>query len=98
MDDYINEKKGKIDKDVVWNIFHEIVLGVKDIHDANLVHLDLKPSNILIHESGCMKIGDFGISATTPVDLRFLKGEGDRRYMAPDLLREEFDKPADIFR
>jgi hypothetical protein len=30
--------------------------------------------------------------------MRWVRGEGDRRYMAPDLLREEFDKPADIFR
>ncbi|KAI7900086.1 kinase-like domain-containing protein [Cokeromyces recurvatus] len=29
--------------------------------------------------------------------MKWVKGEGDRRYMAPDLLRENFDKPADIF-
>lgn len=24
--------------------------------------------------------------------------EGDRRYMAPELLQDQFDKPADVFR
>lgn len=67
MEDYIKFKKGRIDKKIVWDIFYEIVLGVKDIHAANLVHLDLKPANIFIDEAGCIKIGDFGISAQTPV-------------------------------
>lgn len=29
--------------------------------------------------------------------MRWVKGEGDRKYMAPELLREDFDKPADIY-
>ncbi|KAG0180939.1 hypothetical protein DFQ28_004745 [Apophysomyces sp. BC1034] len=33
----------------------------------------------------------------TATNTKLIKGEGDRRYMAPDLLREQFDKPADIF-
>ncbi|KAI7888510.1 kinase-like domain-containing protein [Mucor mucedo] len=96
LDKFIEFKQRKIPQDIVWKIFHEIVLGVRDIHQADVVHLDLKPSNILIDDEGYIKIGDFGISVHTP-DVRWVKGEGDRRYMAPDLLREEFDKPADIF-
>ena len=43
-----------------------------------------------------MKIGDFGLATSLPVD----KGpdlEGDREYLAPEALRSEIDKPADIF-
>lgn len=91
-------KNRSVSEDQVWGIFHKIVLGINDIHTADIAHLDLKPSNILIDDQGRLKIGDFGISVRTPVDARWVKGEGDRRYMAPDLLRENFDKPADIFR
>ncbi|KAI8085773.1 kinase-like domain-containing protein [Gilbertella persicaria] len=97
LDRYIQLKHENIDEQTVWKIFYEIVLGLQDIHAANIVHLDLKPSNILIDDRGCIKISDFGISIQTPADMRWVKGEGDRRYMAPDLLREDFDKPADIF-
>ncbi|KAG2237514.1 hypothetical protein INT48_005550 [Thamnidium elegans] len=97
LDKYIKFKERKIPEEIVWRIFREISLGLNDIHEANIVHLDLKPTNILIDDKGFIKIGDFGISVRTPVDMRWVKGEGDRRYMAPDLLREEFDKPADIF-
>ncbi|CEP13264.1 hypothetical protein [Parasitella parasitica] len=97
LDKYIQFKNKRITEDIVWQIFYQVVLGIQDIHAANIAHLDLKPSNILIDGKGNLKIGDFGISIQTPVDMRWVKGEGDRRYMAPDLLRENFDKPADIF-
>lgn len=67
LDKYIEFKDRKIPQDIVWKIFHEIVLGVRDIHQADIVHLDLKPTNILIDDEGYIKIGDFGISVHTPV-------------------------------
>ncbi|KAI9496484.1 kinase-like domain-containing protein [Zychaea mexicana] len=95
--DYIDFNNRHIPELDVWSILSEIAQGVKAIHDANIIHLDLKPSNILIGDSGSIKIGDFGVSVREPVDLDWVKGEGDRRYMAPDLLRDQFHKPADIF-
>ncbi|KAI8137343.1 kinase-like domain-containing protein [Fennellomyces sp. T-0311] len=97
LQDYINYHNRDIAESDIWAILHEIALGVKAIHDANIIHLDLKPANILIDDSGSIRIGDFGVSVREPVDLRWVKGEGDRRYMAPDLLRDQFHKPADIF-
>lgn len=67
LDNYIKFKNGKISEEIVWKIFYEIVLGVHDIHQADIVHLDLKPTNILIDDKGNIKIGDFGISVHTPV-------------------------------
>lgn len=67
LDNYIKFKNGKIPEEIVWKIFYEIVMGVQDIHQADIVHLDLKPSNILIDDRGVIKIGDFGISLHTPV-------------------------------
>lgn len=43
-----------------------------------------------------LKIGDFGMASRWPAPPH-VEGEGDRRYMGPDLLQGRFDKPADIF-
>ncbi|TPX57775.1 hypothetical protein PhCBS80983_g03560 [Powellomyces hirtus] len=81
----------------IWHILAEITQGLKHIHDLNLVHLDLKPGNIFITLDGTLKIGDFGLAARAPVS-RFDDREGDRTYIAPEILRDlTFGKPADVF-
>jgi len=56
----------------------------------------LKPANVFIDFDGVLKIGDFGMASRWPAPPN-VEGEGDRRYMGPDLLQGRFDKPADIF-
>ncbi|KAI8067051.1 kinase-like domain-containing protein [Gongronella butleri] len=91
-----NQDKPTYDKET-WSTLLQIGLGVQAIHDADVAHLDLKPSNILINAEGVFKIGDFGTSIRCPFNADEFKGEGDRQYMAPDLIRDEYDKPADLF-
>lgn len=60
------------------------------------MHLDMKPANILITFEGILKIGDFGlaqsVAAAQAID------EGDREYMAPELLGgRKVSKSADVF-
>lgn len=58
--------------------------------------MDLKPSNIFIDYEGVLKIGDFGLASNWPAP-RHIDGEGDRYYIAPEVLVGTFDKPGDIF-
>ncbi|ORY93138.1 kinase-like domain-containing protein [Syncephalastrum racemosum] len=94
---YIEHKRVPAPEPLVASVTREIAEGLRDIHSAQIVHLDIKPANILVDAQGSLKIGDFGVAVQSPVDKAWIKGEGDRRYMAPDLLRDRFDKPADIF-
>jgi len=74
-----------------------ICKGLQHIHDCNYIHLDIKPANVFITSEGTLKIGDFGMATTLPV-LPGLEREGDREYIAPEILElQEYDKPADVF-
>ncbi|KAG2172148.1 hypothetical protein INT44_006617 [Umbelopsis vinacea] len=91
------EEPDDLSEDRIWRIGYDIAMGLRAIHQASLIHLDIKPANILIDDLGSLKIGDFGLSTGWPVQSKGYSEEGDRRYMAPELLQDYFDKPADIF-
>lgn len=70
--------------------------GILHIHEAEIAHLDLKPANIFICANGMLKIGDFGLS-TRAGFVHDADSEGDKVYMAPEVLEGCFGKAADIF-
>ena len=87
---------GRLDDFRIWKILLELSLGVKHIHDNGFIHLDLKPANVFIDFEGVLKIGDFGLATPWPA-APYVEGEGDREYLAPEVLSGRLDKPADIF-
>ena len=89
-------RKDHIPEATVWKIAHDVANGLEHIHSCGLVHLDIKPANILIDNKGILKIGDFGMATTQGPGED--GEEGDQRYMAPELLASNDHRPsADIF-
>lgn len=70
--------------------------AIEYIHKQNIIHLDLKPENIFITDDNLLKIGDFGLS-TIEGNSPSLHSEGDKYYMAPEVLEGNYSKAADIF-
>ncbi|KAK3064129.1 mitosis inhibitor protein kinase swe1, partial [Teratosphaeriaceae sp. CCFEE 6253] len=58
--------KGRLDDFRVWKILLELSQGLKSIHDANFIHLDLKPANVLLDWEGVLKLADFGMASEWP--------------------------------
>jgi serine/threonine protein kinase len=71
-------------------------MALQYIHGHNIIHLDLKPENILVSDENLLKIGDFGLS-TVFGEPPSLSSEGDKYYMAPEVLGGIYTKAADIF-
>lgn len=44
------------------SMLHQILSGTNHIHQKWLLHRDLKTSNILVHRSGRIALGDFGLA------------------------------------
>ncbi|XP_061497333.1 calcium/calmodulin-dependent protein kinase kinase 1 isoform X2 [Anopheles gambiae] len=44
-----------------WNVFRDVLLGVEYLHYQRIIHGDLKPANLLLSDSGSVKVADLGV-------------------------------------
>jgi membrane-associated tyrosine/threonine-specific cdc2-inhibitory kinase len=85
-----------LEESEIWEILLDVTLATKWLHDQQFLHLDIKPDNIFISNQGFYKLGDFGLSQFISSDGN--KGEGDSRYLAPEVLGSEQNSTAsDVF-
>ncbi|XP_034426231.1 membrane-associated tyrosine- and threonine-specific cdc2-inhibitory kinase [Hippoglossus hippoglossus] len=93
------------DEPAAWAYLCDLLSALQHLHSRGFVHLDLKPANVLITDSGRLKLGDFGLllqlkhksSESVEGKVKDDAQEGDPRYMAPELLRGEYGPAADVF-
>jgi len=85
---------GCIDEEVAREYFRDLIHGLDSCHKAKVVHLDVKPDNLLIIDDGSpngrVKLADFGLSAyiggqSGPVLL--CQACGSNGYAPPEILR-----------
>lgn len=69
-------------------ICYEISNGIEYIHNNNIVHMDIKPENILIGYDKKFKISDFGLSQFLPSqkNTQHTDVKGTIGYIAPEVM------------
>uniref|UniRef100_A0A182INF7 polo kinase n=1 Tax=Anopheles atroparvus TaxID=41427 RepID=A0A182INF7_ANOAO len=69
---------------------HQVMTGVKYLHDRQIIHRDLKLGNLFLNDELHVKIGDFGLATK-------IEFEGERKktlcgtpnYIAPEILNKK---------
>ncbi len=91
--------KGAFDVRKTVNIMQQATAALAAIHEAGIVHRDIKPDNILLAKGGLVKVMDFGLAKAE--DSRMTKTGvvmGTPSYMAPEqVLGKEADARSDIY-
>ena len=78
----------------------QIARGLGAAHAQNIVHRDVKPSNIIITKSGTAKIVDFGLARiiASASATQTISATGTLPYMAPEqILGESVDQRSDVW-
>ncbi len=90
------------------NIFLQVCEAMQYAHSRLIVHLDLKPGNILVNQDGLVKVLDFGVAQSFSPSVSADQSEGDSKgpvsyqftlgYAAPEQLQGlPVGTPADIY-
>ena len=88
---------GPLEPAAVFTLAAGLAEALASIHQAGLVHRDLKPGNVLLDDSG-PHIIDFGVALLDDATRLTVSLVGTPAYMAPERLRGEDGTPeADVF-
>lgn len=63
----------------------QIAAGIADIHEAGVIHRDIKPNNMKLDPEGIVKIFDFGLAKHEGVDAKTKGFKGTYGFAAPEL-------------
>ncbi len=73
----------------VVRVAEEVAAGLDALHAAELVHRDVKPSNVLLDDEGTALLTDFGLARGPAYTVLTRPGQvvGTLHYLAPELIR-----------
>lgn len=106
--EYVNGKtlkdlivgNGKLNYTTAISIAIQIAKALECAHKNNIIHRDVKPQNILVTESGLVKVTDFGIakSSTSATITNTTTIMGSAHYLSPEQAKGTFiDLRSDIY-
>ena len=99
----LEKAHGGIGLSAALSIALEVAGALAHAHARGVVHRDVKPANILLSQSGRVKLCDFGIAhddrlPSTPEPIEGTGGFGTPAYMSPEqVLGEPVDARTDLF-
>jgi DNA-binding response OmpR family regulator len=84
------DQRGRLTVESTLAIVTQLCEALAVAHDNDIIHRDVKPSNLLVDERGTLKVMDFGIARRLTAASGNLTKEGflvgTPQYMAPELL------------
>lgn len=80
-------------------LLHQVASGMLELHERNIVHRDLCPSNILVDDNGTAKISDLGMSTVGAIRLPDDTLGNPKQYAPPEQATKLVNagRPADVF-
>ncbi|KAK1692134.1 hypothetical protein QYE76_008831 [Lolium multiflorum] len=102
LDNYLSDESPGLDWRTRYNIIEGICYGLCNLHenfDKPIIHLDLKPANILLDDNMLPKVTDFGLSRLLDEQtICTASRPGTLGYMAPELINSgKLTPKSDIF-
>ncbi|XP_073097788.1 serine/threonine-protein kinase TAO1-like [Manis javanica] len=97
--DFVKVHKKPLQEMEIAAITHGALQGLVYLHSHNMIHRDIKASNILLTERGQVKLADFGLASMASRASSFV---GTPYWMAPEVIlakdkQQKYDAKVDVW-
>ena len=90
-------RNGALDLGLALDYTCQICNAVDHAHRQNVLHRDLRPSNVLVTDNGLLKVADFGTSRFLEIAAHGTTVIGSPPYMAPEQFQGKAVFASDIY-
>ncbi|KAI1730092.1 protein kinase domain-containing protein [Ditylenchus destructor] len=91
-----NNSKHKLSKEGARKLMHQLLCGLKHLHQRGIIHRDIKPANMGITSHFQLKIMDFGIAR--PVWQPMTSLVGTESYRAPEVqTQDDYTEKSEVY-
>ena len=91
-------KKRPLKEKYAIKYLKQVSEGIKYLLENKIIHRDLKPQNILVTETGTLKITDFGFARYFDSDVLIQTICGSPLYMAPEIMKnKKYNHKSDLW-
>ncbi|XP_073966643.1 unc-51 like kinase 3 homolog Aduk [Choristoneura fumiferana] len=92
---------GRVPEKQVLYFLQQLASALKFLREKGVVHMDLKPHNLLLHKGSdgkyILKVADFGFATILSAESRLRMVRGSPLYMAPEMLQGEYGASVDLW-
>lgn len=85
----MREIDNDITLDMIATVFSSVSHALEVAHKAGVLHLDVKPENVIVNNEGVVKVTDFGLSTLMDASGQGVTGGGTIGYMPLEQMRQQ---------
>jgi O-acetyl-ADP-ribose deacetylase (regulator of RNase III) len=96
--EHLQHAEWRLNVNMICRMLIDVARGLHAIHQAGVIHRDVKPANLFLNGSGTATVGDFGVAFDPLKEDGKQLSAGTPRFMAPEQWqRQELGRYTDIY-
>ena len=80
------KKNVQFDERQIKFIVSNVIIGLRYLHNNNILHRDVKPENLIFDNKGYINLADFGISKKIENNKSIKERSGTPGYLSPEII------------
>ena len=97
---FIDQNKGQLSENLIWNYLIQMLYSLYFLHNYQIIHNNIKPSNFYIFDNNLIKLGGFKFCEYNNEKIKYIQNSNDDNYIysSPEIInQQDYSYNSDIY-